>query len=113
MFDDEVYEVTRDEFKGFMDQIKSDCFDYETYRIFSENTNNVESQEIKIVSKDDKRLFAKVTSTTDEVHYYIYEMPTAEERCAPKAVRKIILESPEEVKAFFEALNKIQKGNKK
>lgn len=111
MFDDEVYEVTRDEFKGFIDQIKPECFEYETRRTCNEDTYNVDFHEVKIVSKDG-RLFAKVTSTTEDVHYYVYEMPRDDERQAAKAIRKITLESPEEVKVFFEALNKIQKENK-
>ena len=109
MFDDEIYEVTRDEFKGFIDQIKPECYEYETHYTCDENTFNPNFHEVKIVSKDGDRIFAKVTSDTEEVHYYVYEMPHDDERRAAKTVRKIILETPEEVKAFFDALNKLHK----
>lgn len=112
MFDDELYEVTRDEFKGFIDQIKPGCFDYEIHKTCNEDTYNVETQEIRVTSTDGKRLFAKVVSTIYEAHYYVYEMPHEDERRAGRAVRKIVLESPEDVKAFFDVLNKVQKESK-
>jgi len=102
MFDDEVYEVTRDEFKGFMGQIKPSCFTYEKY-------NHGDTQEIKITSMDSTRHFATVKQSDEDIHYYIYEMPLDDERQAPQRVRQITLETKEEVQAFFNALNKIQK----
>ena len=111
MFDDEVYEVTRDEFKGFMDELKPDCFDYEEYGYVEDD------REIKITSKDGKRHFASIKSyfhDEDEIinHHYIYEMPHEDERQASKVIRKITLGSKEDVQAFFEILNKLQ-GEKK
>jgi len=103
MFEDEVYEVSRDEFKGFMDQIKPDSFDhinldYDNYR------------EIKLVSKDGLRHFSSIKQlpNDDDIHYYIYDMPNDDERQEAKMVRKITLGSQEDVKAFFEILSKIQ-----
>lgn len=111
MFDDEIYEVTRDEFKGFIDQLKSNCFVYEEYG-FEDGPD--ETHEIKITSSDGKRHFASIKqfSKNEDVHYYVYEMPRDDERNPPKPIRKITLESPEEVQAFFEVLNKIHKEQK-
>lgn len=103
MFEDEVYEVSNDEFRGFMMQLKEGCFehillDYEDYH------------EVKIVSTDGDRHFASIKKfpDDDDTHFYIYEMPKDEERTAAKAVRKIILETKEEVEEFFKILNKLQ-----
>ena len=108
MFDDELYEVTRNEFKGFINQIKPDCFDhvildYEGYK------------EIKIISTDRKRHFASVKTfpNDEEMHYFVYEMPNDDERCEAKPVKTITLNTKEEVQTFFEALHKIQKGELK
>lgn len=104
MFDDEVYEVTRDDFKGFIDQIKPECFTYEEYQ--------GEIHELKVISMDGSRHFASIKQLIpdEDVHYYIYDMPHEDERRAGHAVRKITLTTPDEVKAFFNVLNKLQKG---
>ena len=103
MFDDELYEVTRDEFKGFMDQIKPDCFDrvdlgYDSYR------------EVKVISKDGLRHFASIKQfpDSDDIHYFVYEMPNDDERQEAKVIRRFTLGSQEDVKTFFEILKQIQ-----
>ena len=105
--DDEIYEVSRDEFKGFIDQINPACIeridlDYDSYR------------EVKAISKDGERHFASIKQFPNEedIHYYVYDMPQEDERVAAKTVRKITLGSQEDVKAFFEILKKLQ-GEKK
>ena len=44
----------------------------------------------------------------DEAKYYVFEMPEDNERQAAKPVRKIILETKEEVEHFFKALSDLQ-----
>lgn len=102
--DKEIYEVTRDEFKGFLDELKPECVDY---RICQTGEDKI----IRIFAKDNiNRLFAEQILQEGDAKYYIYEMPKNEERQAAKPIRKIILESKEEVQKFFEILGKIQKG---
>ena len=106
MFDNEIYEVTRDEFKGFIDQIKPECIEYSVHEL-----DGLKS--LRIFAKNDsERLFAEQVIKDEEVQYFVYEMPHDNERRAAKAIRKIVLESPEEVKAFFDILNKVQKEHK-
>ena len=104
MFED-TYEVSRDEFRGFTQQIKPECID-------SVNLHYDDYHEVKLVSKDGQRHFASVKQypKEDDVHYFVYEMPLPEESQAAKPVRKIVLETKEEVKAFFDALNKVQEN---
>lgn len=97
-----IYEVTRAEYMGFVEQIKPDCRRIEiteidpihtATKIFSTNTN--------------KCLCSRVTYTADygdpepEV-YYIFEMPESYERQAPIPKMKITLTSKEEVQKFFD-----------
>ena len=95
MFSDEIYEVERDDFRGFIAQIKPESF---TYNVKSEGD---EKQEMYVTSTDGERMFAKVVSTPEEAHYYVYEMPLEEERRPAPAVRKITLETKEEVQAML------------
>ena len=46
-------------------------------------------------------------------YYYVFNMPSDEERIAPKPVMKITLDTKEDVQAFFDAINKLQLEAKK
>ena len=48
----------------------------------------------------------------DEEQYYIFNMPDNDERQRGRAIRKITLETQEEVQSFFDALSKVMKENK-
>jgi len=111
MFDDEVYEVTRDEFKGFIDQIKPECFTYEEYGFGNEYG---ETHEIKVTSTDSTRHFASIKRFYEDenIHYYVYEMPHDDECRPAKSVYQITLNSPEEVAEFFKLLKQTQEKNK-
>ena len=112
MLNDEVYEVSRDEFKGFITQIKPECFDHTIENTYNEDTYNIEKQVIMITSKDGQRTFGKMISTNDDTHYYIYEMPYDDERRPATPVRIITLGSVEDVKNFFQILNQLQEQKK-
>ena len=109
--DKSVYEVTRDDYVGFMGQIIPECCDTEIIGRGEPYT------EINTYSKDHKRHFATriITSIEDEDRseekYYVFDMPLNEERRAPKQVRKIVLETKEEVQAFFDALSGRKKND--
>lgn len=100
----DIYEVTRDEYVGFLDQIKPECRDTQIIGQGEPYT------ELNIFSLDGKRHFATRTINEDgEEKYYVIDMPLDEERKPPKHVRKIILDTKEEVQAFVNILAKIQK----
>ena len=103
----DIYEVTRDDYVGFLWQIKKEAMrveeensnDFHFIKTYSVNTGNYLCMRM-IPSKDNK---------TDIEHYYIFNMPEDNERQPPKPVRKIVLETKEEVQEFFNILSKINK----
>ncbi len=97
-------EVTQDEYKGFTLQLKKDCFIQETKEFD-------EGKILGIISKESGKLTCGMVFENEDVHYYIIEMPSPDERIAAPAVRKITLNDPEEVKILFDFLN--QAINKK
>jgi len=100
--DNSIYEVTRDEYAGFISQLnKSMC---EIDKSYQEDMTI-----IKISSKTTGIHFTtRIIPESGEEHYYVFNMPLPEERVAPKPVQKITLKTQEEVQAFFDILNKIQ-----
>ena len=104
--DNELFEVTRDQYVGFLNQIKKEAKKSE-------------------VEEDDDGITVKTYSVTYGTHfatrytpkaedkneqYYVFNMPSDDERCAPKPIKKIVLETKEEVQEFFDALSKISRG---
>lgn len=107
--DNSIYEVNRDEYVGFVDQIKPD------FRLV-ENFNEVNGYKVMKISGKKSRLHLCsrfIDEETGEEHYYIFNMPDDDERRSATPKRKIVLESKEEVQAFFDILSKLQKGDKK
>ena len=101
---DDIYEVTQDEYAGFIGCIKRDTCDMETAHL-------EDVTKLSLVSKKTgKTLATRLVYESGEEKYYVYNMPDDDERCAPKPVQKIVLEDKEEVQKFFEILQKIQKG---
>lgn len=104
--DNSIYEVSRDEYVGFMSEIKPSCYDTEVSHL--ENCTI-----IKVFSKKTGIHFCtRVIPEEDNEHYFIFNMPENDERQAGKPVRKITLETKEEVQTFFDALSKVMKENK-
>lgn len=101
-----IYEVSRDEYAGFLGQIKPDMreaktidYDNETIlKVFSKNTGIHYCS--RVIPHNEQ----------EEEKYYVYNMPQDNERQPPHAVRKIMLATREEVQNFFQILSKIQKG---
>ena len=110
--DNNIYEVTRDDYKGFVSQIKPECRDV---RIEEIGDTHIAA---KIYSKKTgKCLCSRVAYSADygdpdPEKYYIFEMPDDDERCAPIPVQRITLTSKEEVQAFFDAIKKLQEEQK-
>lgn len=103
---DEIYEVSRDEYAGVIAQINPKYSDVETLH---EEDRTI----INIKSKYGVHFTKRIINNEDGAElYYVYNLPSAKESLPPKAIRKIVLETKEEVQNFFDALNKIQKGDK-
>ena len=110
--DNSIYEVTRNEYKGFIEQIKPEHRRVETVEIDDRHTAT------KTFSiNTGKCLCSRLTYIADygepePEKYYIFEMPENYERQAPIPKRQIVLESKEEVQAFFDFLAKQIKEEK-
>lgn len=109
--DNSIYEVTRNEYKGFVEQIKPEYRRIEIKEIDERHTA------AKIFSVNTgKCLCSRVTYSADygdpePEKYYVFEMPENYERQAPIPKQQLVLETKEEVQAFFDFLAKtIKKG---
>ena len=97
-------EVDAAEYRSFVKELKPNFFHKEE-EVF--NTGKA----YYIINNDDDKLICGnlYNNETEEVKYYIVNMPNNEARLAPRSVRKIVLETEEEVKAFFDIINKTAK----
>lgn len=102
----DIYEVERDDYVAFLGQLKKDCADLEKYATEHETFLKLRSK------KTGKHLTTRIISDEGTEHYYIFNYPDSDERSEPKPVRQITLETREEVQHFFQALGKLQKGEK-
>lgn len=103
--ENELFEVERDDYVGFIDQIDPEAR-------YAEQMVEDEYQVIRTYSKKNKKLLCTryvPIKETAEPHFFVFEMPDDDERCVPKAKQKIVLQDREEVQAFFDVLGKWQK----
>ena len=104
--DNSIYEVSRDEYAGFIGQLNKQMCDIEQ---FYEDKMTI----MKIKSKaTGTHLCTRIIPEDDVEHYFVFNMPAENERVAPKPVMKINLETREEVQAFVDILNKLQQEKK-
>ena len=104
--DNSIYEVERDDYVGFIGQLNKQMMDVE-------QTYKDDSNILSIYSKTTgKHLCTRIISQDGTEKYYVINMPEGNERVEKKRVLQIKLETKEEVQAFFDALNKIQKEKK-
>ena len=106
MKDNSVYEVERDDYVGFLAQLNKEKMDVEQH---FESTMVI----MKIVSKaTGTHLCTRIIPEDGDEHYFIFNMPADDERVPPKPVRKITLDTKEEVQAFFDTLKELQRREK-
>ena len=105
--DNSIYEVDRDEYRTFLEQLN-------TEKLHKEESWLESVHIVKIISnKTNTHLCSRISDADlEEEHYYIFNYPEDDERIAPKAVMQIKLDTREEVQTFFDALSKLQKENK-
>ena len=102
--DNSIFEVTRDEYVGFIREINPNS------RIM-EKEEDEHAVRLRVVSnKTGKTLCERIIPEEGDELYYVYEMPDPDERIPPKPIQKITLETPEEVQAFMDILSKLQRG---
>lgn len=100
--DNSIYEVERDEYAGFIGQLNKTMMDVEQFYEENMTVMKIKSKKTGIL------LCTRIIPEEGEEHYYVFNMPEAEERVRPKPVMKITLDNKEDVQTFFNALNKIQ-----
>lgn len=113
MIDNSIYEVTRNEYKGFVEQIKPEC-----RRVAIEEVDKKHTATKIFSINTEKCLCSRVTysadyGTSEPEKYYIFEMPENYERQAPIPKQQIVLKTKEEVQAFFDFLAKETKKENK
>lgn len=105
MDSNDIYEVERDEYVTFIGQLNKQMMDVEEY-------SQEDQTSIKIYSKATNKLLCTRVIFHDESgeeKYYIFEYPEEDEKISPRAVMKVTLDTKEQVQAFFDALNTLQK----
>ncbi len=103
--DNSIYEVSRDEYAGVIAQINPKYSDVET-------SYGDSGTIIDIKNKEGVHYTTRIIPEDGEEKYYVFNLPRGKECLPPKAIRKITLETQDEVQAFFDVLNKIQKEKK-
>lgn len=104
-----IFEVTRNEYKGLIQELKPNGFKVENVDL--DRTHTVS----KIFSlKTGKCICSRIThhpkySEPEPEKYFIFELPDNDERNASVPVYHLNLETKEEVQAFFDFLSKQNK----
>lgn len=107
MRDKAMYEVSRDEYKSFIEQIKPECrrveLDKLDWRLTAAKVYSVKSGRCLASRVFDHR---QEVNNPEPERYYIFEIPEANESLPPIPKLKINLETREQVQAFFNAVSK-------
>lgn len=101
--ENELYEVSRDEYAGLVKQLKKDCVELEEYAYKDMLFLKLKSK------KTGKHLTTRIVPDEGEEKYYVFNLPDDNERTAAPRIRQIHLETPEEVQVFFDILKQINK----
>ena len=106
--DNSIYEVERNDYAAFIGQLNKQLMDIEDYSYQDCTFLKIRSK------KTGKHLCTRIVDHNDDDNekYFIFNYPDDDERRAPDAIRRITLETREEVQAFFDVLNKIQGKSK-
>lgn len=100
----EIYQVERDEYAGLVRELRTTQFDME--KEYKEDGTHIRLRS----KKTGKIITERIIDEDQNETYFIFELPDNDERLASKRIRRYNLETKEEVQAFFDILNKIQKG---
>ena len=112
MINESIFEVSRAEYKSFVEEIKPECrrveiIDLDRWhkatRIFSLKTGKCLTSRVTHLIEDEEM--------HEPERYYIFEMPDDDERRAPIPRVKVVLETKEEVQAFLDGMKKLKENN--
>lgn len=105
---DDMYEVTREDYRCFINQIKENCRKIETEQIDKTTIG------IKVIGAKSGRCLAGRTydpregiSNRKPEKYYIFSTPSAEESLPPRA--QVVLETKEQVQAIINGLAEMRR----
>ena len=109
-----LYDVSRDEYKDFVSGIKPEVRDIQIVEL------NEYTTATKIFSKKTGKCLCSRVSYKEyvagqeprEEKYYIFEIPDKEESQPIKGRAKLVLETREQVQAFFDIISKLSKEKK-
>ena len=97
----EIFEVSRDEYNGFIDWLKPGSYQKE---------NDNDGTEQRYVSKLTKKILCARINNSEEIKYYIFELPEPQEKLdQPIRRAKLTIETPEQLEALFTILG-LKKG---
>ncbi len=99
---DERYEVYREDYKNFIETFKP-----KYRRIEEEDCNNVHITKVFSIN-DNECLGARVSYEDQPEKYYIFKLPSSEERTPPIPKQRVVLNDIKQVQAFFDGLQKMQ-----
>ena len=112
MKNDSIYEVTREDYKSFIEQIKQECRRVETVKI------NDKFTAVKVFSnRTGKHLASRIYDSRESVtnrepeRYYIFELPNPNETIPPIPKVKVVLETKEQVQALIDGLKRMRENN--
>ena len=101
MMNEEIFEVTREDYKAFVERL-----------IPGQGHIVEENNFIKIVSNKTEKCWCGRKKIEDEPErYFIFDYPESDEWGPPIPKFKLNLETKEEVQALFDALAKMRKEN--
>ena len=108
MFNKEIFEVTREDYKNFIQTLKPEARDIKENKV----DNNHVAVEIYSL-KNNKCLASRVYNIEhkEPEQYYIFELPDTDESLPPIPKRYITLTTKEEVQKFFDYFLKREKKN--
>ena len=107
---DDIYEVEQEDYLGFCQTLKKDCYTQTKNKIDDWHYEIVETSKMtnKILCKKLVTLDFKKEYVTDQ-RYYVINLPEPEEKQEPTGKLHIELKTPEELQAFFKLISEYSK----
>lgn len=108
MISDNIFEVSREEYKSFVETIKPETRDIreeiidsrlKATKIYSKKTGKCLTSRVVDVRENDVRVPER---------YYIFELPDNDERLATIPKVKVVLETKEQVQAFLDGIKRMR-----
>lgn len=110
----DAFSVDREEYQTFLEQINPKSYNVDVSSL------NYYTTVTKVISKKTGKCLCSRLTYEERIEgqgrtpekYYIFNEPELDERQAPRPKYTLRLETPEEVQAFVNIINKIKEGKK-